>query len=48
MAVDVVAVAAAPMQWAAYCDICNDYVSSASSDSSVADTQALEHEATHA
>ena len=48
MAVDVVAVAAAPMQWSAYCDVCNEYVSTATSDSTVAETQALEHEATHA
>ena len=48
MAVDVVAVAAAPVQWSAYCDVCNEYVSIASSDSSVAEIQALEHESTHA
>lgn len=48
MSVDVVAVGAAPIQWAAFCDVCNDYVSGFTSDSSVAETQALEHESTHA
>ena len=47
VSVDVVAVAAAPIQWAVFCEDCG-YVADPTSDGVLADAKKVEHELTHA